>query len=89
MNMNNFKNLNELDFTKPRKNETLSSGPFWSDLIFYMAFINVIKCPYKIWSHSEIIWAKKKNGKNLPSPFSFFCTKTSLGPKWILFFMDF
>ena len=25
-----------------------------------MAFIIVIKCAYKIWSHSEIIWALKK-----------------------------
>ena len=24
-----------------------------------MAFINVIKCPYKIWSHFEIIWANR------------------------------
>ena len=33
-----------------------------------MAFINVIKCTYKIWSRSEIIWAKKIKRKNLSSP---------------------
>ena len=25
-------------------------------------------CTYKIWSHFEIIWAKKIKKKNLPSP---------------------
>ena len=34
-----------------------------------MAFINVIKYTYKIWSRSEIIWAKKIKRKNLSSPF--------------------
>ena len=33
-----------------------------------MAFINVIKCTYNIWSCSEFIWSKKIKRKNLPSP---------------------
>ena len=45
-----------------------SFGPFWSNLIIYMAFINVIKCTYKIWSHSEFIWAKKIKRKIFAEP---------------------
>ena len=52
-----------------------------------MAFINVIKCTYKIWSCSEFIWAKKIKRKNLPSPLGFGADFNENGP--VDFFMDF
>ena len=60
-----------------------------ADLIIYMAFINVIKCTYKIWSHSEIIWAKKIKKKNLSSPLQVPCANPKEKPKWILFLWTF
>ena len=66
-----------------------SSVPFWFDLIFYMAFISVIKCPYKIWSYSEIIWAKKIRRRICRTQKLSSAQITLKGLKWILFLRTF
>jgi len=65
--MNNFKNLNELDFTKPRKNETLN--PNWvtgfidGEGSFIIALISSTgptkkKSFFKIECYSEITFSR-------------------------------